>query len=283
MQRCGRTNASRSGLNDRWRAPARAEQAPLHRRLAARRRLARLAILFERLWPALWPPLGVAGVFVCLALLGVPRRLPPLGHLALLIAGVIAILALLWRGLRGIAAPDEAAADRRLERASGLRHRPLAVLTDRPSVQDETGLALWQAHVARAAAQIRRLRVGLPHPGLARRDRHALRGALVVGLVASFGIAGNDAPSRLLASLQPTLPREAVAPATQLQAWITPPAYTHIAPLFLKPELHAISVPAGSHLTTSVTGGSGTPLLGWMATGRNSRPSTRAASRPTRT
>ncbi len=66
---------------------------------------------------------------------------------------------------------------------------------------------------------------------------------------------------------------QAVAPATQLQAWITPPAYTHIAPLFLKPELHAISVPAGSHLTASVTGGSGhARCWRWMATGCNSRP-----------
>ena len=168
---------------------------------------------------------------------------------------------LLGRGLRGLATPDEAAADRRLERASGLRHRPLSVLRDRPTVADEAGQAMWQAHVVRAVNQIRRLRVGLPHPGLARRDPRALRAGLVVGLVACFGIAGSDSPARLLASLEPTLPRATAAPATQLQAWITPPAYTHIAPLFLRPEVHALSVPAGSHLTVSVTGGVGTPVL----------------------
>ena len=32
--------------------------ANLARRLSGRRLLARLAILFEGLWPALWPPLG---------------------------------------------------------------------------------------------------------------------------------------------------------------------------------------------------------------------------------
>ena len=45
----------------------------LLRRLAGRRALARLALLFERVWPALWPPLGVAGVFLCAALLDLPR------------------------------------------------------------------------------------------------------------------------------------------------------------------------------------------------------------------
>ena len=98
------------------------------------------------------------------------------------------------------------------------------------------GVALWQAHLARTIRQVRRLRVGTPHPGLPRRDRYALRAALVVALIAAFGIAGQDAPARSLAALQPTLPRLPEPPATELQAWITPPAYTHLAPVFLKAE-----------------------------------------------
>jgi len=217
--------------------------------------------MFEKLWPALWPPLGVAGLFLCLALLNVPLLLPPAAHLALLVVSLAAVAILLIRGLRGLALPDDAAADRRLERASGLHHRPLAVLTDRPATSDEAGTALWHAHVARAAAQLRRLRVGLPRPGLAQRDRRALRGGLLVGLVASVVIAGDDGPARVLAALQPNLPSAAAAPVTQLQAWITPPGYTHIAPLFLRPDTHTVSVPAGSHLTVSVTGGQGVPAV----------------------
>ena len=45
----------------------------LLRRLAGRRALARFALLFERIWPAVWPSLGVAGAFVCAALLDLPR------------------------------------------------------------------------------------------------------------------------------------------------------------------------------------------------------------------
>jgi uncharacterized protein (TIGR02302 family) len=238
---------------------------PLLRRLAGRRVLARLAILFEHVWPAIWPALGVAGVFVCVALLDLPRYLAPGWHLASLVGTAIAIGVLLVRGLWSVRTPDDAAADRRLERASGLLHRPLAVLTDEPAQHDPMGVALWQAHLARTIRQVRRLRVGTPHPGLPRRDRYALRAALVVALIAAFGIAGQDAPARLLAALQPTLPRLPEPPATELQAWITPPAYTHLAPVFLKaeggPGGSSVSVPAGSHLTVSVTGGSGTPSL----------------------
>ena len=112
------------------------------------------------------------------------------------------------------------------------------MLTDRPSRgasgPDTASVALWQAHVARAVHSVRRLRVGLPRPGLARRDPRALRAALVVALVAAFAIAGDDAPSRLAQAMEPTLPRETPPPTTELQAWITPPAYTRLAPIFLE-------------------------------------------------
>ncbi|HUN39188.1 MAG TPA: DUF4175 family protein [Acetobacteraceae bacterium] len=234
---------------------------PLLRRLAGQRILARLVLLFESIWPALWPPLGVAGLFLCAALLQLPQMLPPAWHLTVLGGTLAAIFALALRGLWPIRTPDDAAADRRLERDSGLAHRPLQVLTDHPAQQDPIGLALWQAHVVRTIRQVRRLRVGTPRPGLARRDRYALRGGLVVGLIATFGIAGADAPARIALALEPTLPRLEVPPSTELQAWITPPAYTQVAPVFLRQDGGSVAVPTGSHLTVSVTGGSGTPSL----------------------
>jgi uncharacterized protein (TIGR02302 family) len=233
----------------------------LLRRLRSRRTLARLAILFERAWPALWPPLGVAGLFACIALLDIPRVLPPWAQMALLAATVVAVLGLLVRGLLRVRVPDDRTGDRRLEVASHLRHRPLSVLTDRPAHRDDAADALWQAHLARALGEVRRLRVGLPRPGLARYDRKALRGGLVVGLVAALAIAGSDAPARLARAVMPDRPAEAAPPSTQLQAWITPPGYTRLAPVFLKNEGGPVSVPAGSHLTVSVTGGTGEPSL----------------------
>ena len=45
------------------------------------------------------------------------------------------------------------------------------------------------------------------------------------------------------------------------RTWITPPGYTRLAPVFLKGEGGAVSVPSGSRLTVSVTGGDGAPSL----------------------
>jgi uncharacterized protein (TIGR02302 family) len=233
--------------------------AALMQRLGRRRLQARAVLLFELVWPALWPALGVLGAFVCVALLDVPRMLPAVVHVAALAAATALFGWLLLRGLRRVRIPDAAEADRRLERASGLRHRPLSVLTDRPALPGAD--ALWSAHFARAAAQVGRLRVGLPRPGLAARDMRALRCGLVVALAACLGIAGAEAPSRLLRGVVPGFAPPAQAGATELQAWITPPGYTNMAPVFLRPDGGAVSVPAGSHLTVSLSGGSGEPAL----------------------
>jgi uncharacterized protein (TIGR02302 family) len=242
-------------------APAPARPPNPLRRLAGRRFLARAAILFEAIWPALCAPLALIGVFVCAALLNLPPLLPSTLHVALLALILLAVVGLLFRGFRNIRLPDDRAADRRLEMRSGLIHRPLSVLTDKPATADAVGLALWQAHAARAITQIGRLRVGLPRPGLARRDPRAMRYGVLLCLLACLWIANTDAPARLYAAVTPSLPVEPAAPATELQAWITPPAYTRIAPIFLKAEGGNVSVPAGSHLTVNVSGGSTAPTV----------------------
>jgi uncharacterized protein (TIGR02302 family) len=237
------------------------DPAPQLRRLAGRRFLARTAILFEALWPALWLPLIVVGGFLALALLDLLPLLPGWLHVGFLALVILVVVGLLIHGLWRVRLPDDRQADRRLETQSGLIHRPLSVLTDKPATEDASGLAVWQAHAARALNQIGRLRVGLPRPGLARRDPRALRFGLLLAVIACLGIANTDSWSRLYAAVTPSLPAAPGAPATELQAWITPPAYTRIAPIFLKAEGGSISVPAGSHLTVDVSGGSTEPTL----------------------
>lgn len=235
--------------------------ASLLRRLSSRRALARVMILFELIWPALWPPFAVIGIFLCAALLNLPPLLSASLHLALLALVLLTVVGLLLHGFRKIRIPDNRTADRRLEARSGLVHQPLSVLTDRPAMADAVGVALWQAHADRALTQIGRLQVGLPRPGLARRDPRALRYGLLLSVLACLAIANVDAPSRLYAAVTPALPVKLGAPATELQAWITPPAYTRIAPIFLKAEGGSVSVPVGSHLTMNVSGGSTVPTL----------------------
>ena len=238
--------------------------APPHAsRLARHRRAARALLWFERIWVAGAPLVGVIALFTVAALLGLFAALPAWAHATLLALFAVAALAALGLGAARLRRPRALEIDRRLEQEAGLRHRPLAILQDRPGVADAAGMALWRAHQARAEAAIAGLRLFWPRPGLAAHDRRALRALLLLGLLAALVIAGEEGPARLRQALLPPLLTGPGAPDTQLAAWITPPAYTGLAPLFLRPGQTGISVPEGARLVVSVTGGSGEPGIAY--------------------
>ncbi len=179
---------------------------PARAGLKRRLELARLALLWERLVPALGPAAAVAGLFLALALFDLPARLPSYLHAALLAVLAALFAAALVVGLRRLRLPDRDAARRRIETQSGLAHRPLAALDDKLAggSADPSTEALWQLHRARMAEAIRRLKVGVPEPGLTRRDPYALRAALALALVLGFIDAGGDWADRIGRSLSPT-------------------------------------------------------------------------------
>jgi hypothetical protein len=204
----------------------------------------------------------LAGLFLALALMDVLPALPGWLHAGLLAAFAIGGAASLWFGLRRLRRPDDEEAQRRLELESGLPHRPLAAIRDRIAGGDPASEALWRAHQERMRRAVLSLRVGLPRPGLARRDRYALRAvvflALVVGLAAGIG----DAPGRLARAVSPDFAGAPPIP-TELDVWISPPAYTSAPPLRLPPggSAEAVRVPQGSVALARLFGGEGDPAL----------------------
>ena len=245
--------------------PARRPDAPagLRRRLA----LARWALLCEELLERLWRGASLLALFAGLALMGLWAWLPGLLHVALLAAFAAAFALLLWRDLAGLAWPSEAAARRRLERASGLAHRPLLALRDAfgGDPRDGTGRALFALHRRRVAAGLGRLRVGRPLPRLAERDRFALRHLAALVLAAGLMAGWGQARAHLAALLEPDFSGGFMAgEAGQLTLWIAPPAYTGVPPLWLDALAgggEAVAVPAGSELVAHVRGGGRTPSL----------------------
>ncbi len=196
--------------------------------------LARLALAWERLWPALWPAVGISGAFVALALFDVLPTLPVWLHGAVLALFAGALGYALWRGMGALALPGVAAGRRRIENSTGLLHRPLSMLRDHLASGDDDPAArpLWRLHQLRTIEKIRGLRIGFPAPGLSRRDPLALRGALLVILVIAMTIAWGDGVNRIARALAPGIGGVAKGPAI-VDIWITPPAYTGIAPIFL--------------------------------------------------
>jgi uncharacterized protein (TIGR02302 family) len=239
-------------------------EPPAQPRFGARLALARFALAWERVWPAVWPAVFVVGVFLAVALFDVPAWLSSGGAAALLGLAVAALIATLALAVRDLRLPTRKAAQRRLETASGLTHRPLAALDDTlASSDDPATVALWHEHQARMAAVARDLRVGAPRAGLLRRDPYALRFAL--GLLLLLGVidASGDAPARIVRALNPALTLGGIATApVALDIWISPPQYTDLPPQFLSTASTAtVGVPIGSTVIARVHGGDERPAL----------------------
>ena len=215
---------------------------------------------WEAAWPALWPPLGVVGLFLVVALSGLPLVLPPLLHLS--DAGGLRGRPGLGRAACGAAARPA----RRRPRPNGASNAIPAWRTA-PSPRSATGppattRSRWRCGRRIAAAPPN----GSPRCASRRRSR-ALPRATDGRCAAAWRwrwspplvVAGPEAPERLRRALLPAFAGAALptTPSVRLEAWITPPAYTGAAPIFLDPAGGAATVPAGSRLQVAVSGGAG--------------------------
>src|SRR5690349_2493055 len=249
------------------RSPRQSPHEPAPGPLLVRLRLAAAALAWERLWPALWPAVAVLGVFAVVALFDLLPLLPGWLHAAGLVLFVAALCAGLVLAWRRFDLPGTAAARRRLERASGLAHRPLAALSDRiagGAAQDPASAALWEAHLRRMQEATRRLRIGMPAAGLVARDPWGLRAAIGLALLLAVFAAGDQWRQRVARALSPSVSlRAAAAAPPSLDIWVTPPDYTGLPPQFLQRDHQSdtVPVPTGSTVPAPVSGGSATPRL----------------------
>ncbi|KYG22239.1 chemotaxis protein [Bradyrhizobium sp. AT1] len=220
------------------------------------------AIAWERAWPNLARLLTVVGLFLVVSWAGLWLALPFIARaIGLVVFAGVAIAALL--PLIRFRWPSREEALGRLDRGSGIRHRPATTLTDTLSSQDPVAQALWQAQRERTLASLKRIRAGLPHPRLALHDPWALRALVMVMLVATFFAAGDERAMRLGAAFDWN---GVLAPANvRVDAWVTPPIYTGKPPVILSaankeaaalPASGPLAVPAGSTLIVRSSGGS---------------------------
>jgi uncharacterized protein (TIGR02302 family) len=226
---------------------------PLIERIVRR---ARLALVWEGVWPWLAAALGVAVAFLAVSWFGLWDALPPLGRMAGVALFALAFLAALAPLVRG-RLPGRQAALSRVDRASGVAHRPATSLDDRlsPTGDDPLTRALWRAHRERMEREARLLKAGSPAPRLAARDPYALRFLLALIAVAAFAVAGSDRGARVAAAFDWTMPA-AEAVSARVDAWVAPPGYTGRPPLFLtasRPGAAAAADPKAAALPESAS------------------------------
>ena len=195
-------------------------------------RRARLVLILDRLWPAVWLPAGVVGVFLVVSLYGLWPRLPFEIHRGMLWAfGIVLVLSLV--PLIRIRWPDRAEALRRLEAAAGLPHRPATSYHDTLAGQAQSPATtrIWSAHRERMSRLFVRLKAGWPHPRVDRWDPFALRSLLLLLLAIGYIANHEDAGDRIKSAF--VLKANALPSSARLDAWITPPLYTGKPPIMV--------------------------------------------------
>ena len=240
----------RSVFRSKETSPQKVEDKALASRFEARVRLSWLALFGERIWEALlWPFLVVAAFFV-FSLLELWSYLPPLLHRVLLggfgLALIVSFLPLIRLSL-----PTRQEALRRLERTAGIKHRPASSYEDRlGATPPKETAALWAAHRQRLGKLIARLKPSWPAPRTDRKDPYAIRAALLLAVVAALLATGGNVLDRLRAAFSPAA---SSAPALlRLDAWVTPPVYTGLAPIVLADGNEAVGAGAESFRALSV-------------------------------
>ena len=130
---------------------------------------ARWTIFWERLWPALASIATVIGLFLAVSWLGLWLWLPPIGR-AIGLGVFFLLAAAAFAPLLMLRVPSRMEGLRRLDRNSGLPHRPATAMADEIAAptEDSFSLALWRAHVERALRAAKTLKAGTPMPRLAR-------------------------------------------------------------------------------------------------------------------
>ncbi|HEX3673683.1 MAG TPA: DUF4175 family protein [Rhizomicrobium sp.] len=224
--------------------------------------LARGVLWWERVWPALWPASGIAELYFVAALFGLIDRVPASLH-GLVQAFTLACIGLVaYESFRGLRWPGWMEGARRVERDSALAHRPISEGGDHlaAGIGDPAAEALWRLHLTQLLRRIANLRVARPRSALPARDPHAWRYVLLVALAGGVVFAGSDSVRRIEASLVPD--SGAGASVAGIDAWIDPPAYTGLPPVYLaRSEARIIPVPAGSELEVRVHDASARPHL----------------------
>jgi uncharacterized protein (TIGR02302 family) len=222
-----------------------------------------LWLFLERVLPALLPAVLVAGACFAIALFGLPRLLPPWPQLILLILCGLGFLAALWYGFRSFRFPNTGDAVRRVETDSGFTHRPITHLTDAQASNliDADSVSLWKSYRQRLIASIGVPFLGLPRGTVAAKDPYGLRAVVLLAVVIGIFVAGDSWQKRLIQALHPNFSAFTQSETSKVEAWLTPPEYTRMAPISLSStvqlesgEATPLTVPAGSKLLAQAEG-----------------------------
>ena len=225
-------------------------------RLRRTRSYAFAAMVLGRLWPLILPFLIVLALYFSASWFGVFRAIPDWARIGLAATFGLAGAAALWP-LKWFRRPAAAEIDRRIEDVNRLTHTPVQAQSDRlAGKRDPFAEALWREHQQRIAENLGDLTAGLPRTRIPERDPWGARAVVALLLVTAFAWSLGSSGGSVSDPFRKHQTSIIIPP--RIDAWITPPAYTGKAPIFMTAKSNVdqdeYSVPTGSIVTLRATG-----------------------------
>lgn len=212
---------------------------------------------FERIWVRLWPFFVVLSLFCSFSWLGLFGILGYWSHW-LLLGGMLVCAGASLFFLIGFRFPTMREVDHRLEQVNDLKHQPLNIQTDHVCSENEEDFSavIWREHQRRMAKQLVHLKIGFISLNSAAYDPLALRALCVLLFVCAFSFSFGSRGGRLADAFdfRPVVDEKFM----RIDAWVTPPAYTGVAPIYLtQDEKTQLEIPEGSDVVVRVVNGAG--------------------------
>lgn len=204
------------------------------------------ALFIEKLWNSGWPVVTALLLFMAACFFNLPFYFGLTGQLIFLGVSLVVFAAIVARFAFLFRLPRRAETERRIEAASGLAHRPMETLRDRPAeMADAEGYILWARHLQTARRAQRHAKIPAPRFTVAAQDRFALRHAALLLFVIGLVVARHDALPRLAQAVTPDVAATFQTADAAMDIWIEAPEYTGVAPVFLSSAKSAVPVAAG--------------------------------------
>nr|CBI81479.1 conserved membrane hypothetical protein [Bartonella sp. 1-1C] len=211
----------------------------------------------ERIWPRLLPFFLAMSLLYSLSWFGIFNALGYWAHLFLLWLILFIAAGSLFL-LFGFRLPTIKDINDHIEQTNNLKHQPLNVQKDRLHFEDEGDITtnIWHEHQRRMAEQLYHLRIRSVYLKSASYDPMALRALFILFCVCAFSFSFGSSGGRLADAFdfRPTVDETLM----RVDAWVTPPAYTGVAPIYLtQNETTQFTIPEGSEVVVRIVNGAG--------------------------
>ena len=224
---------------------------------------ARRSLWIERILRAYWPLWVIACIAGAVWFLGIFESAPGMWPtIVAAVLGVCALISLIVGSMR-LRAPTRGEVLRSLD--EGLVNRAASMLDEDIAVgdTDDDARRMWQAHRERLMRDVEGAKVPAPNTRLSAFDGWGLRYIALFGLIIAAAysrIGGGDRVAALLNPAPAVVEAAALTPA--LEAWVAPPPYTGVAPVYMTEKSgDALAVPTGSVVTLRASGVSAIPTI----------------------